>query len=418
MKFLLMFWTILLCSPTSYSQSKIESPIKETETSLDIAKKEEFLKKQKDELIKKQEEQSDKINKEIKIAESLKNTISTTKQGTLQNIKDRQDLTDLQTEINFSQRIKKSAATMIEALNTELNLLTKQLSQLREQPFQPLPFAKKTISTIYNEAIDTLAKAASQAYEELIKIPQPGQPDRWKEIYQKIADAIKKEIQRFQNNQLLDWKKRKEQREKALHAQLGTADYNAEYNNTLNQLELSKSNIIKLLLNFIDNETQTILKKLDEDENKFINTGLFTVLVEDQKKLTDLQQSIKQNSPFVQATKKMTGDTMYRQLTGNDNPYTLLGIDVTATPNEIEKAYAMQLSKNRNPQEMKQALESVSGDVRGQTDTLLDFLQDLSSQMTKKIQTQEKLFLGKISNGIEKIKNRSASPQKENKPQG
>lgn len=418
MKFLLLFWTILLCSPTSYSQSKIESPIKETETSLDIAKKEEFLKKQKDELIKKQEEQNDKINKEIKIAESLKNTISTTKQGTLQNIKDRQDLTDLQTEINFSQRIKKSAATMIEALNTELNLLTKQLSQLREQPFQPLPFAKKTISTIYNEAIDTLAKAASQAYEELIKIPQPGQPDRWKEIYQKIADAIKKEIQRFQNNQLLDWKKRKEQREKALHAQLGTADYNAEYNNALNQLELSKSNIIKLLLNFIDNETQTILKKLDEDENKFINTGLFTVLVEDQKKLTDLQQSIKQNSPFVQATKKMTGDTMYRQLTGNDNPYTLLGIDVTATPNEIEKAYAMQLSKNRNPQEMKQALESVSGDVRGQTDTLLDFLQDLSSQMTKKIQTQEKLFLGKISNGIEKIKNRSASSQKENKPQG
>ncbi len=418
MKFLLLFWTILLCSPTSYSQSKIESPIKETETSLDIAKKEEFLKKQKDELIKKQEEQNDKINKEIKIAESLKNTISTTKQVTLQNIKDRQDLTDLQTEINFSQRIKKSAATMIEALNTELNLLTKQLSQLREQPFQPLPFAKKTISTIYNEAIDTLAKAASQAYEELIKIPQPGQPDRWKEIYQKIADAIKKEIQRFQNNQLLDWKKRKEQREKALHAQLGTADYNAEYNNALNQLELSKSNIIKLLLNFIDNETQTILKKLDEDENKFINTGLFTVLVEDQKKLTDLQQSIKQNSPFVQATKKMTGDTMYRQLTGNDNPYTLLGIDVTATPNEIEKAYAMQLSKNRNPQEMKQALESVSGDVRGQTDTLLDFLQDLSSQMTKKIQTQEKLFLGKISNGIEKIKNRSASSQKENKPQG
>lgn len=419
MIFFILYLALFCFSFSDYAQIKNEPIVKNVETPTDIQKKQQDLTKLKELLTKKQEQRDEEIRKETKNAQIMREKIRTTKQDSTPNIKARQELADQQLQLNLAERDKTTVATMIDAINNELKLLTQQLSQLREHPLNPLPIAKKTLLNAYSEALDIITQSASRAYDELAKTPQPGEPDRWKELYEKISNAIKQEMVRFQNNQSLDWKKRKAEREKALRAQLGTSAYDAAYNSDLNQLQLAQTGIIKQLLNFIDQESQSILKQLDEKESRLINTGLFSALDEEQKQLINFQQKIKQNSPFAQIPKQMNSNELYRRLTGHENPYTVLGVDFNATPDEIQKAYAAQLTKaSINPQESARAFDSISGDTRGQTDTMLDFLAELNKQLVKKIQDQEGIFLRKVSSGIENLGVRAQKLQTEQQIQG
>lgn len=407
--FFLLYLALFCFSFLDYAQINSE-PIQKVEKPTDIQKREQDLKKQKELLTKKQKEQDEKILNETKNAQIVREKIRTTQQDSVSNIKARQQLVDQQVLLNLTEREKSTVDFMIDAINNELKLLTQQLSQLREHPLNPLPIAKKTLTTAYSEAADIITQSASRAYDELTRIPLPGEPDRWKELYEKISNAIKQEMVRFQNNQSVDWKKRKAEREKALRAQLGTSEYDAAYNSDINQLQLAQTGIIKKILNFIDQESQSVLKQLNEKEDKLINTGLFTVLVDEQKQLTNFQQQIKQSSPFAQIQKKMNSNELYRRLTGHENPYTLLGVDLNATPDEIQKAYSTKKT-SINPEQAARALDSISGDTRGQTDTLLDFLTELNKQIVKKIQDQESVFLRKITNGISSINSQAQKLQ-------